>query len=82
MRTFGEVAERLRLSTAQVFSNGRQSGGSGVVWSADGLIVTNAHVARSSRNEVELWDGRRLEARIAKYDPRRDLALLEWRLAI
>lgn len=77
MRTFGEVAERLRRSTAQVFSNGRQSGGSGVVWSADGLIVTNAHVARSSRNEVELWDGRRLEARIAKYDPRRDLALLE-----
>jgi serine protease Do len=48
-----------------------------VVWSAEGLIVTNAHVARSSRNEVELWDGRRLEARIANYDPRRDLALLE-----
>jgi len=76
MRTFGEVAERLRRSTVQVFTEGRRSGGSGVVWGADGLIVTNAHVARASRHEVELWDGQRLEARIDSYDARRDLALL------
>jgi len=76
MRTFGEVAEQLRRSTVQVFSDSRRSGGSGVIWGADGLIVTNAHVAHSSRNEVELWDGRRFEARIDGYDARRDLALL------
>src|SRR5690242_7646056 len=76
MRTFGEVAERLRRSTVQVFSDRRRSGGSGVIWSADGAIVTNAHVTRSARNEVELWDGRRLEAQVDAYDARRDLALL------
>ena len=76
MRTFGEVAERLRRSTVQVFSAKSQSGGSGVIWGADGLIVTNAHVARSLSNQVELWDGRRLEASVTSYDPRRDLAAL------
>jgi len=76
MRSLGEVAEQLRRSTVQVFSDQRQSGGSGVIWGAAGLIVTNAHVARSSRNEVELWDGRRFEARIEGYDARRDLASL------
>jgi len=73
MHAFGEVAERLRRSTVQVFSGG---GGSGVIWGAEGLIVTNAHVVRSGRVEVELWDGRRFEARTASHDPRRDLAAL------
>jgi serine protease Do len=68
MRGIGEIAERLRRSTVQV---GR---GSGVVWSADGIILTNAHVARTPEIEVELWDGRRFQARLAKRDPRRDLA--------
>ena len=76
MRTFGDAAEQLRRSTVQVLSDERRSGGSGVIWSAGGLIVTNAHVVRSSRTEVELWDGRRFEARIDAYDARRDLALL------
>lgn len=77
MRSFGEVAERLRRSTVQVFSGGRgRGGGSGVIWSRDGLILTNAHVARSSRVEVELWDGRTLDARVTAHDPRRDLAAL------
>jgi serine protease Do len=73
----GEVAERLRRSTVQVFAGGRaRGGGSGVVWSPDGLILTNAHVARSNRLEVELWDGRTLDARVTAHDPRRDLAAL------
>jgi serine protease Do len=77
MRGFGEIGERLRRSTVQVFPHGRgKGGGSGVVWNADGLIVTNAHVARSSEPEVELWDGRRFPARVAARDPRRDLATL------
>jgi len=77
MRGFGEIAERLRRSTVQVFPHGRgKGGGSGVVWKSDGLIVTNAHVARSREPEVELWDGRRFPARVAARDPRRDLATL------
>ena len=75
MRGIGEIAERLRRSTAHVFP-GRQRSGSGVVWSADGLILTNAHVARTAEAEVELWDGRRFRASVIARDPRRDLAAL------
>ena len=76
MRGFGEVAERLRRSTVQVFSKGHRGGGSGVVWDSAGLIVTNAHVARSDEARVELWDGRKLEGRVTSRDQRRDLAVL------
>ena len=74
MRGFGEVAERLRRSTVQVLGDPRRGGGSGVVWNAGGLILTNAHVARSEQAEVVLWDGRRLPASVTARDPRRDLA--------
>jgi serine protease Do len=75
MRGFGEVAERLRRSTAQVLAGDRGIG-SGVVWSADGVILTNAHVARGEAVRVELWDGRRFDASVTARDQRRDLALL------
>jgi len=76
MRGFGEIAERLRRSTVQVFSDPRRGGGSGVVWTSNGVVVTNAHVARASQAQVELWDGRRFEARVTARDARRDLAAL------
>src|SRR5438067_2240336 len=50
--------------------------GSGIVWSADGLVVTNAHVATSDRLIVELANGRSAESRLVARDPRRDLAVL------
>src|SRR5271167_4270207 len=73
---FGEVAERLRRVTVQVLVGGG-SRGSGVVWSTDGQVVTNAHVLRDSRVEVELWNGRKLQANVRKTDRRRDLASLQ-----
>ena len=73
---FGEIAEQLRRSTVLIHSGGRGSG-SGVIWSSDGLIVTNAHVVRGSNVRVQLWDGREIEGAIASRDPRRDLAALE-----
>jgi serine protease Do len=82
MYGFGEIAERLRRSTVQVFdgepARGRRARGcgSGVIWRADGAVLTNAHVVRSETPEVELWDGRRFGARVVSRDGRRDLALL------
>ncbi len=74
---FGNAAEQLRRITVQVQVSGRYRGsGSGVVWTPEGLIVTNAHVARGDRATVELWDGRRLEAKVTARDARRDLASL------
>jgi len=56
---------------------GRHGCGSGVIWKADGLIVTNAHVARGNRTRVELWDGRSFEGSVVRRDPRRDLATVQ-----
>jgi serine protease Do len=75
MRAFGEIAERLRRSTVQVFPD-RRGGGSGVIWKSDGVIMTNAHVLRKNAAEVQLWDGRRFPARVTSRDARRDLAVL------
>jgi serine protease Do len=73
MAGIGEIGERLRRSTVRI-GTGDGGMGSGVVWSADGLIVTNSHVARTEEVEVALWDGRELRATVASRDPRRDLA--------
>ncbi len=72
---FGEIAEQLRRSTVLVHSEG-SGAGSGVIWSSDGVVVTNAHVIRGQRIEVQLWDGREFEARVHSRDPHRDLAQL------
>jgi serine protease Do len=72
---FGEVAEQLRRSTVLIHAGGRGNG-SGVIWSSDGAIVTNAHVVRGSNVWVQLWDGREFNAAVTACDPRRDLAAL------
>ncbi len=71
-----EVAERLRRCAVQVRGSG-PGRGSGVIWRSDGLIVTNAHVATSSRHTVELADGRVFEAELLRRDPRCDLAAFQ-----
>ncbi len=69
------VGETLRRVTAEIQS-GSRSHGSGVIWSEDGLVVTNAHVVRGGEPLVRLWDGRALPALIVNRDPSRDLAAL------
>ena len=77
MPAFGEIAERLRRSAVKVRVPRGRGSGSGVIWNRSGLILTNSHVAQASDLEVELWAGRRLPARVATRDPRRDLAALQ-----
>ena len=72
---FGEIAEQLRRSTVLIHSGGRGSG-SGVIWSSDGTLVTNAHVVRSTRPTVQLWDGREFQATVHSRDSLQDLAQL------
>jgi serine protease Do len=76
MRGFGSVAERLRRATVQVVSGSHRGFGSGIVWDNGGLVLTNAHVARQGEAQVQLWDGRKLAARLVSSDPRRDVAAL------
>ena len=51
--------------------------GSGVVWSAEGLIVTNRHVVATGPVRVATPDGASHEAQIIAQDAGRDLALLK-----
>jgi serine protease Do len=74
---FGEIAERLRRSTVQVLDvREAGTGGSGIIYDAAGVVLTNAHVIRGAAAEVKLWDGARLPAKVLKHDPGRDLAAL------
>ncbi len=50
--------------------------GAGIIWSEDGLVLTNAHVVGRRAAVVLLHDDRELEARVLARDPDVDLALL------
>src|SRR5881296_3625178 len=70
-----EVARRLNRVTVRVQVGGFGEG-AGVLWRRDGLVLTNAHVARSSTLGVRLPDGGTHEARLIARDPKLDLAAL------
>ncbi len=81
------VARRVGPSVVGVINESRVDGllrargsGSGVVYSADGVIVTNEHVVRgASALRVLLPGGRGLPARLLGSDPYTDLAVLKVR---
>jgi serine protease Do len=70
-----DVARALRQVTVRVQAAGSGEG-AGVLWRRDGLVVTNAHVARSNELAVRMPDGRTHEAKLIARDPRLDLAAL------
>ena len=68
------VAELLRRSVVQVRVGA--AGGAGVVWDAEGAVVTNAHVAQAARVTVVRPDGAAVSGEVERLDSRRDLALV------
>ena len=75
-RTVSGVAELVAPSVASV-RRGTRGAGSAVVVSADGFLLTSAHVVERARSvRVSLVDGRDLAAQVVGADPLSDLAVL------
>ncbi len=71
-----QLAESVSPSVVNVTAGRR--GGTGLVWSGDGHVVTASHViGRSVTPTVTLGDGRELEAKVVGRDQYTDLALLK-----
>lgn len=76
--TVEETLQRVKQSLVQV-RNGHMGAGGGIIWSADGLVLTNNHVIGRSggRHRVTLADGSEFEAALVGRDPDVDLAMLK-----
>ena len=71
--TAGLVRE---LQQSVVLVHSQHGHGSGIVWDADGLVITNHHVVGRGRAVVETLDGQRIAATVIGVDAYNDLAAL------
>jgi S1-C subfamily serine protease len=88
-RTVSEVVDRAAPAVVAVtvgagHGDARLGSGSGFLFTPDGYLLTNSHVARAGRAErprfshrVSLADGREAAARFVGDDPDTDLAVLQ-----
>jgi S1-C subfamily serine protease len=77
---WADLYEQVRVSIVSIQSRGRRSysGGTGVILTQDGYILTNAHVIEGSLGvEVQLWNNHSYEAELVGYDFAEDLAVLK-----
>jgi len=56
--------------------DGMRGGGAGVIWRADGLIITNDHVVQGEEAQITFHDGTQTTARLVARDALNDLAAL------
>lgn len=70
-----DLVQRVNQSMVAL-RNGRRGAGAGIIWSQDGLILTNYHVVAHGGNRVELADGAEFLASPIAREPEIDLALL------
>jgi serine protease DegQ len=75
----GDIPALVRKVEPSVVTISHDQGtGSGVIWSKDGVVVTNAHVVGQVQQvEVAFFDGRRADGRVRATDPDTDLAVVE-----
>lgn len=71
-----EVVQRVQRSLV-IVQNGRRGAGAGIIWRANGLIVTNNHVVGDGQVHVTLSDGREYPGRLIIRDAEIDLAALQ-----
>ncbi len=67
-----------KVLASLVSVRGRRFGmGAGIIWRADGMILTNNHVVNDHNPIVALADGSEYEGKLVASDPEIDLALLQ-----
>jgi S1-C subfamily serine protease len=79
-RVIVRIAETLRPAVVNLRAGkGRESGsGSGVLFTPDGFLLTNAHVVRGFNwPRIRLHDGREIAGRVVGIDPWTDLAVVQ-----
>jgi serine protease Do len=71
-----DIVSRIHRSLV-VLHNGKHGIGAGIIWSREGLVLTNYHVIANGHNRVALANGEEYSTRLIAQDPEIDLALLE-----
>ncbi len=75
---FFGIPQQGRGSSSQPRYREQRGGGSGVIFSEDGYIITNNHVVDgASKLRVKLYDGGTYDAEIVGTDPTTDIALIK-----
>src|SRR5688572_14752623 len=79
-RVVVHVAEQLQPAVVnlRVGQGNRAGSGSGILFTPDGFLLTNAHVVRRFPSaRIRLNDGQELEGRVVGSDPWTDLAIVQ-----